>query len=223
MNLPPRELRICNNWRLFFQALTLSDIVTPADGRFIQDRYWIVSVATNDRGHYHQKSKLNWPFQPAPDRSTFNYWKKCIKLAFNLRNRQQLPIPLGNWMISPQTSVNQWEYYLQPMTNVLYHNKFDGWYDVHNLEDDSTRFSSTLKFDSVPDEQIAELPSLTLPVTPSMEYNSLRLRHAQYLCPWQSLLSPVSSYPRSFDEHLTTLPTWKQQLLMHWEDRKSVV
>lgn len=61
LGLPKCELRICNNWRMYFQVLTLADIVKP-DGKYVQDRYWKASSATiMNNVEDLRRSKLRWP------------------------------------------------------------------------------------------------------------------------------------------------------------------
>lgn len=215
LDLPKRVIRTCNNWRLYFQVLTLSDITT-ADGRYIQDCYWKRTEVETAQTTSQRQSRLAWPIQTCPDLSTFSSWKKCLNLAFNLRNKQQLPIPLGDWTTAPAQSANDWKYYLNPYTRKLYHRQEDESYTVHySVSQPTDRFSSTQKFDTVPDDTIIDLPQCAYPVSPIEEYHTLRFRQTQCTCSWA--FSGNKPQPIDFEEHLTTLPEWKQQLLLHWE------
>lgn len=218
LKIKKRDIRICNNWRLYFQAITLSDIVT-ADGRFVQDIYWRCSDAGNNQHSNSRRSTLNWPHQQQPHRKTFAIWKKCINLAFNLGNRQQLPIPLGPWMVPPKESNNKWQYYLEPDSLVLYGATARDIYDLHTLSNHANRPSSVLKFRNQPDEQVPCLPESAVPVHVEAIQNILQVRSGfvkrYHSYPGQS--NPDPQVSSDFDSHINQLPSWKQQLLLHWE------
>lgn len=118
-------------------------------------------------------SKLDWPIQQRPDRSTFKYWKKCINLAFDLRGKQQLPIPMGDCIVGPADSANEWEFYLQPYSDWLIRNTFDeAEYEVHLLHQNTHHYSGMLKYDTVPDAAESALPTMVFSVTPSLVHRA---------------------------------------------------
>lgn len=62
-NLPPKHLRIFNNWRLFFQVIRMSDM-TNAKGDKLDQKYVQYNASTN---HSNQTSRPQWPRQDKPN------------------------------------------------------------------------------------------------------------------------------------------------------------
>jgi hypothetical protein len=66
--------KIFNNWQLFFQVDSLSDIMN-INGTKFQEKFIQKKMVLN----YTSTSVLNWPCQQMPSLHTFNIWTKTIK------------------------------------------------------------------------------------------------------------------------------------------------
>lgn len=89
LGLPLEDLWICNHFRIYLRALYLSDIST-GDGVFIKDSEWDGYRDTE----FWSKS---WPHYGRPNRSSWEIWRRVIKLALITRGRK-LRNPLGDWL-----------------------------------------------------------------------------------------------------------------------------
>jgi hypothetical protein len=77
MDLSVLKLKQLNNWRLFFQANSLSDIATNEGDKI--------------RMEVLQKKQIKqWPYQEAPDLSTFSVWSLTIKQISKCSNNGHL-------------------------------------------------------------------------------------------------------------------------------------
>jgi ribonuclease HI len=120
------ELRLINNWRIFFQVSTLAELCTP-DGSSIQQCY-----LTQPNGRPVAKanpSSIIWPAQGEPGKRGFNLWCKCLSLCFNMRKKGQLTYNFGRWVSSEHIlKANSWEYYIHPISGCLYTKDGDYFY-----------------------------------------------------------------------------------------------
>lgn len=105
---------------------------------------------------------------------------------------------------------------MQPYLNQLYQAIDEDTYATYQLAcEQSSRASSILKFDVIPEEVQTSLPEHCVPVLPTTEYNTQRVQYAQHHCPWPT--SGITHNHTDFEAHISALPRWKQQILMHWE------
>lgn len=107
---------------------------------------------------------------------------------------------------------------MQPYLSLLYRSTSNGGYEINKLaEAQSAQYSSVLKFEPIPDAISDVLPSMCFPVHPRLECNTLRIYHAQHYCPWHTSSPQPALQGLDFEYYISKLPSWKQQILLHWE------
>ena len=84
------ELKDINRARMFFRAMTVSDIAT-ADGRTIDPNYF-----TRERPERKEHSTWRWPRQPEITHKQLQLWEKAIRGVY-MNSRRQLKQRLGDW------------------------------------------------------------------------------------------------------------------------------
>jgi hypothetical protein len=112
MGLLLSELRLINNWRLYFQVNEVSDLANAA-GTEIKEmyRHW---ATQEKKAKYNQPSKLNWPGQTQPGQTGHRTWAFCL-LTCILKGsgaRCGLQQPLGNWLVTPPELQSKWNEYI---------------------------------------------------------------------------------------------------------------
>jgi len=90
LNLPLDDLKACNHCRIYLRALYLSNIIT-GDGMYVDESAW------NGTPYIPPHKLKSWPHYGKPDRSSWEKWRKWVKIAFLGRGRR-LRNPLGNWL-----------------------------------------------------------------------------------------------------------------------------
>jgi hypothetical protein len=90
------NLRTFNNWRMYFQVLTLSQI-TNLDGTHIIETYLQKKHVLNHKSN----SSLRWPVQRQPCINKFGIWRSTIQKICKCSSHGILKIPLGKWIINP--------------------------------------------------------------------------------------------------------------------------
>lgn len=70
------QLKGINNWRIYFQAITLSDIC-DGQGKIVLPAYRVYEETNNHSQH--RNSKLRWPKQSKPNQKTFTVWTKFLQ------------------------------------------------------------------------------------------------------------------------------------------------
>jgi hypothetical protein len=94
LQLPNRIVIIVNNWRIYFQILSLADITNAAGTRLLPAIF-----EKNKINEWQSTSRLKWPHQKRPPLKTFCIWKRIIRkitgcdVVGNLRTNQ-----LGDWL-----------------------------------------------------------------------------------------------------------------------------
>jgi hypothetical protein len=111
------KLRHINNWRLYFKTLTLSDISDGA-GKRILEHYR--EFSPNQETAEIRQSKLNWPVQAKPNKSTFRTWYKFLQEAIGMQNGGILRQSLDSWTETAEDSNNFWEAYFDPASATLW-------------------------------------------------------------------------------------------------------
>jgi len=110
------EMIVINRVRIFFQALTISDI-TDSTGRKIDDGNWHVSS--------HRKpwrtSSWRWPKQPVITEAQVRLWREAITIAY-LDRFGNLLSPLGRWTCITHQRHRS---YIAPLKNKLLIRKDD--------------------------------------------------------------------------------------------------
>jgi hypothetical protein len=94
------EWNCINNWRLYLQITTLSDITT-FDGKHIRRTY----LNKNKMKKFVTRSTMKWPIQHMPELTTFNLWTNHIKQLFTTNSQGKLKTPLTNWIHDPHNKI----------------------------------------------------------------------------------------------------------------------
>jgi amino acid permease len=89
-----------NNWRIFFQVSTLSQIVNFSGDKIQQSVFNRKYVDS-----FKQKSRLRWPIQKRPYLSTFIIWTNYIQHITSCTTNGKLPHNIGNWTEDPSTTI----------------------------------------------------------------------------------------------------------------------
>jgi hypothetical protein len=156
--LSKRQMRLVNNWRMFYQALTLSDLTNAAGDRI--EAYYLHQPATNE-SNPHRQSKLKWPVQPLPGPKGHRCWIKCLKMCFGMAADGRLAQKLGAWTISTSQSSSEYTNYLNLQSNDLYvfqrHLKNYQCYLPHHAR------TKSIRFDQEPSGVINVLPDNCIP------------------------------------------------------------
>lgn len=214
--LTTSDKRIFNNWRLFFQVSTLSDIIDPA-GTSVQEAYWRLPQAHSDSAAIRWRtSRHNWPIQQAPDSSTFKIWRKVLRTVFDITSQGRVIQPLGDWTTSYSQSRNNWRAYLHP-----------GYYQLYILHDDHNNYMvheqvpsgtsrTLLEFSASPENMVQVIPDACFPV----QYEEVggAYQVANRILTHRIPTGPAHHQaPVDFDRYLSNLPKWRSDLLLHWQ------
>ena len=203
--LPPASLRLVNNWRLYFQVSTLSDICN-ATGTTI-----LLNYRKRPQGikrAYIRTSKLRWPRQAEPGPYGFRYWMYCLKHCCGMDTMGNIPRRLGNWIVSPTSSNSIWTSYMSTQTKLLYLKCVDG-YQVFiptYSRTQSCRYS--LQHSSLS----TDVPADAIPVGVLIKETSQEIDHRSI----QILSAQPAIQPATFDQFVNKAPGWSADLLQNW-------
>jgi hypothetical protein len=98
--IPPNHKKRFNNWRLYFQANTLSNI-TNNSGTRIEEVYFKRREVANFRSN----SSLNWPNQQMPSMNTFRIWVNVLRMITNFSETGELSQHPGAWTSPPSSAI----------------------------------------------------------------------------------------------------------------------
>jgi hypothetical protein len=159
-----QELRLINNWRIFFRVNTLAEICNP-EGTRIQDCF--LKVPTKSFTNQVNPSNLQWPNQGLPGKRGFSLWLKSLRMSFNMLNGR-INHKFGEWKESAIiTKNNSWNHFFQISTGSLFTKSKDSYYSV-SMESRKTA-SAIYKNDRSAFHRTQHLPVDCIPA-------SLRLR-----------------------------------------------
>jgi ribonuclease HI len=145
MDLPTGKRNIVNNWRIFFQVLTLSDMTT-AKGEKIRQVYLEKRLAI----HYERNNNsLVWPRQEAPDEKTFHIWRSAIKNICNINRDGTIRPTLGNWIVPPVKYRSDKYWTIQNTTLMLSRNNRNEWRSHRMIENKRGKYIYEL-FETIP-------------------------------------------------------------------------
>ena len=197
-----------NQCRLFLRATTLSDIATT-DGHTILRSCWDGNSCLN--------SDLLWPIQQKPSGKAWRTWRSYITKCYLSdddsshvkRTDLTLQTPLGPWLPTHH-QLTQREFYINPTTYTIYRRH-------HNtlLTYRPVRTTRTL-LELLHTGQTNTLPAHTHPIEPTVITNTtLRISKQQIDKHYPS--PPVHEIGfTSFNDYVNSLPTWKRELIQHF-------
>jgi hypothetical protein len=96
LNITTTTKQIFNNWRIYFQVDSCSDITQP-NGNKIYEHFLTRKGATL----YKSTSKLKWPTQEMPGIKHFSVWVNIIKTITKSSKTGNLKNNLGPWTVQP--------------------------------------------------------------------------------------------------------------------------
>jgi Reverse transcriptase (RNA-dependent DNA polymerase) len=112
--IPPIHKKGFNNWRLYFQANTLSNI-TNNSGTKIEEVYFKRREVINFRSN----STLNWPIQQQPSLCTFRIWVNTLRMITNFSDTGELHQHLGAWTAPPTSAIRSTTLIHKNKTNMV--------------------------------------------------------------------------------------------------------
>jgi hypothetical protein len=119
------ELKTLNNWRLHYRVNLISEICS-ATGDAIQ-KYCLEYNHTSKRQTI---SKITWPIQAKPDKTSFKLWKRYINACFVNPYNKQLP-PLGEWHTEEVETTSPCLSYISIQNQHIYITQPSGKYHKH--------------------------------------------------------------------------------------------
>lgn len=128
LRLSNNELKLINNWRIYFKVNFLSERCNP-EGNKIDNYYINRSIGKDDQPE--NVSTLRWPLQMKPGPKGFLLWKKCLKDCFNMQTNGTINYNLGNWKNSDITILSRkLPYYYHLSTSMLFYPEDDAYISV---------------------------------------------------------------------------------------------
>jgi hypothetical protein len=109
-----------NRCRIRLQVVTLSDLCT-GDGRYVLPQAFSDGFPGANRGY-------DWPAQGPLPKSDWSLWKRALRKAFRLQDKNKLAIPLGRW-IPTVLPTSAWHDLFHQNTYVR---RADGWHHYHH-------------------------------------------------------------------------------------------
>ena len=187
------EIRQINYCRLFFQALTLSDICN-ARGTSLA-----LGIYKGEPSWHQSRSLLQEPYQANPNSRTWSIWRRFLRML--CPNKQDLPIPLGIWYAG-LSKRRRWPAYFSPSMNYLYTYDGEVYHSHTRLSWDTFSFSIFQENDDLP-------------------YDATPIDVVDLDDVWLGFNSDCDLFPSeespilSFTEYIQTLPDHERFLLQH--------
>ena len=155
-----KELKEVNECRIYLQAFTLSDIVSP-DGKYI-NKCLLKGIKTD---YMHQS--VNWPLWQKPAAQSWTSWRRILRLVFTDGTNLKLLHPLSSWK---HTQMSTWRWYLHRDGNSLIQRQKLQWlqHRKYGRSTRTTRFFLAGSTISPPDMDTL------IPTTTSQARNTLR-------------------------------------------------
>jgi hypothetical protein len=194
----PKEMKILNACRMYYQVTRLSDITTPDGSRLMAK----ISNGMLSREQFNvvYKPQNEWPEQERPNKTSWKLWQKALRLTVrNVSGR--LYKPLGSWNrdIDPD-----WIYYLSTTDNYLYQSQDNVWTRYAPI-----RLGITQTYNKT--RHISEPPNLPYPANPKVgnkHYTchhscSKRLPQLRHNSPtWTNLEEFLDAHMHTWERHL---------------------
>jgi hypothetical protein len=97
IELSPINRQIINNWRLYYQVISIAEIVNNC-GDQINPKYF-----NKNQARLHKStSVLRWPIQKMPEMSKFCVWLNYLIAITKCDKNGKFPTNLGNWTSRPE-------------------------------------------------------------------------------------------------------------------------
>lgn len=207
--LDRRHLRLVNNWRLFYQVVYLSDIVTPK-GDTVEEFYRI--RPTTQSNNPYRKTNLQWPIQQLPGSIGHTSWMNCLRQCFGMNKTGQINRTLGDWTVPPSASMSTYRHNIDSMTKQLFLYN-DSYTEIRQYEPERINTKTLQYIRECPGVLVDKLPETSIPckITLRGRYMSTRIEGSVPIVP----IPPIANQ-ESFDEYTSHLPEWRTNLLHNW-------
>ena len=135
-----KELRIINNWRIYFNAIRLSDL-TDGSGKIIMLPYRRYEYT--EKWKKIRQSIWRWPKQGQPGPDSFKLWLKFLNTEFRMQGNGMITNKVEHWYGQVSQNENIWNLYYDPVLEEIYE-KQDYDYAVYNKHEGNRQSSSYL-------------------------------------------------------------------------------
>ena len=209
IGLLPAQLRLVNNWRIFFKATLLSDI-TNAAGTMVQKVYR--KRPKHNKIDSQRRYCGNFPRQAVPGPQGFSLWTKCIKQCFHMSSQGKLKSSLGDWLVNPSSSKSQWTFYVSTNTMLLYETTEEGFKAYTNIY--SRKHTCRYNLSTTCMQILATLPDDCIPIDVYITESGIAtINHMNIQIKKSNKALPTAT---TFDEYILLQPKWSQDLLDNW-------
>jgi hypothetical protein len=175
LNIPTSQVRIFNNWRLYFRVSNIAHL-TNISGSKIQQCY------LNERliNKKENATKLLWPKQQAPEFSTFRIWRQILATIVKFDNKGKLKVKLGNWEINPWYCININSAIDCTKTKLLHKNDNKQWECFSMIRTERGKLCYDTSAEKV--QNIKEFGNLTpVDITKTLDHILVEDRHIQQM------------------------------------------
>jgi hypothetical protein len=217
-NFSPAQIKRINYCRLFFNVVTVADIVNEA-GTHVGHFYWWARTEHHPLG----KCKLNHRRLQAKPKSTLSWtlWRKA--LALFAHPDRQLDTPLGDWLLPADKLRMAWPFYFDPNNQCLYQRTLSNQFKCIS---GTNRAKTT--FATKGASTVTRVPNSAVPAPVFVSKRAGKGKKTDFekvkfwklrgpLMLQQNLQMPQSA-PESFDEYIGQLEEWDRNLFasMEW-------
>jgi hypothetical protein len=200
------RLTVINNWRLYFQAVLISDL-TNAEGTKIESVYLTYPQTTDPPQHPTRRTLLNWPVQGKPSERSFTYWKTYLCSIANCDLKGHLRNKLGKWIIAPNESINRWNCYHSHPNQLLIYDSHES-YSIAQQQQSRRTTSHYLLTGS----KTTTLEDCAYPTAIDTMDNRYTVKYIQYKNDKQTALHSITD----FNSYLDAQDSWVQRILSMW-------
>ena len=210
-----KEMRTINNWRMFFQVISLSDIC-DGYGNKILDSY--IQYGKIHTWHQTRESTLKWPLQGCPGKESFKIWRKFITQAFRMQENGIIGKKLEAWVVPTEKQHTIWSTYYSRSRKKIYKATGNG-YVTHTCIR-----AARLKnyFSKEVSTQEIRLPDDAVPAT--CQETTAEVEIYKYHLEEETTRIQIDRVPReiphnTYEDFIATKPTWEQDLCSHWQSQ----
>jgi hypothetical protein len=200
LEITPMKKQIINNWRLYFQVLTISDL-TNCKGDIIRQEFIEKRRAIN---YEQKKSKLRWPIQQAPSEKTFHIWIATIRNICNCNQNNELRPKLGNWKVNPIEYINH-KYWTTKQHDILVSKSNNDTWVSHTPIENKRGRAKYDKFEVLPIDEIdiTKLVPVDCNVEEDMIWNNKRTSYVEI----SKKHAEVNEIPKDLNKFKTYMKT----------------
>lgn len=190
--LSANQLQYINNWRLYFQVQTLSDLTNAKGDRILPIYLKYPSHSDIRQARTDRTSKFVWPYQLPPlSKATFKLWVNTLRVCFMSNTGSNLRKRLGAWITTANSSQSIWQSYINSTYTKMIVTTNQS-YAIHDHVVSKT--SCTTTFSNI-SQHIDNIPDYFFPVTTVQRGQNIVPHHEKI----RIILAQKSSHPLSHD------------------------